>query len=379
MISISPPKQKYLNLAIIFSLFFSQFMIIEGIPKLRIYFGAIFILSSGIKLLTYRVSRKTSLLILSIFIILLISTINSSRESLIMSFIFLFAISDLDVETIYKYGFISGTIGFFTTISVYLLTNGVSLDNYVQRTMLGQNFIVLKESLGYAHANLVFMVLFVIVTMYYYLRFDRISFIEKIFVHIIVFIFFALTFSRTGLMTYLAFVVFFEFFSNKRVSEKLIQICKNSIIVLTVSLSFILPILYKQTDLGFIKSLNRSLSDRLSYSYQFLDTVGFSFFGFDTAGLMRPEGGVLTADNSFVLTYGAYGFIVFILIILLLSFVLKNNYSRKDAIIIVAYFIYCFSEAFFVNAVFNISLIIIAKDIIIVCDDRLIKFRLEEK
>lgn len=340
----------------------SLFLSFDNIEKIKVYLGIISILLFFCKILFSFYTKKDLFFGLVLLIIILASTYYSGRQALLMSFFVLYSSKNIPIRKIFFVIFWIGLVSMLISISFYLITQGFTMSVLENRQFLGMNISVSKNGLGYSHANMLYLLSFVLMSIYSYFRFDFFNLKDAAFISVLSMIVFLITFSRTGII--LSFLSILVLYALKILpyDSKIFKIIPY-IPLCIIILSFLLPYLYYYYSDGVMYILNRTLSDRIYYSGEFLRVAQPSLFGVDVNGLLGGETQFpLRADNSFVLIIRAYGYINFLILCLLTFRLSKQRYKKEEWYIIIMMYVYCFTEAFFVIAVQNIALFIITKE-----------------
>lgn len=331
---------------------------ISGIKK---YIGFLIILMFVIKIFMSEYTKREILVSVLLGIVLLISTYFSDREALMLSFFALLASKDITLKSIFKVIFVSGLISMGLSIVIYFSVEGFSQALLEKRQFFGVELLVSKNSLGYSHANMLYLLMFVLVSLYTYVRFNVLTIIDYMGILLVSLLFFWITFSRTGIIVSLVSILILVLLK-KIPSNNFLYRYIAYIPLFILFLSFILPFLYTLYPDGIMHILNRTLSDRLYYSAEFLRVAEQSFFGTNVHGIVGGETGFpLRADNSFVLILRAYGYINFAILCLLTFKISKQTFKNEEWYIIIIMYLYCFTEGFFVIAVQNIALFVLSK------------------
>nr|BCB22869.1 hypothetical protein [Erysipelothrix sp. 715] len=287
--------------------------------------------------------------------IILLSMILSGRQFLLVSFLFMMLISSDNLENILKTVLYTSFACIVVTIINYFIMNGFDFSNYELRTVLGGEVRVLKESLGYNHANKLFLNCFIPFSIYLYLNFDSITFKKHLVFFICFTILFLISFSRTGYISYIFAHLGYFVIKNKKSSNVM-----KLIILITIMSSFILPLLYSTVDSSLILNLNRALSDRIRYSSEGLKFAKLTPFGTNINNLISPQGYKITVDNSFVLTFISYGYVVFIGFVIFQGFIIFKSRNKVMIYFIMVFSVYYFAESYYFSAIYNFTLFLIA-------------------
>lgn len=341
----------------VFLLSINQFVSIPWfvkIQKISGYLGVAILLVLFIHKLVFEDTNKVRTIKSILLVLFLTSVIYSGRQFILVTFLLMMLIKKDNIDTTIKIIMYTSLFSIIITVTNYTLFNGVSFENYENRTIFGKEISVLKESLGYNHANKLFLNSFIPFASYLYLNFGSIKkYMHFVFVFLFLGLFF-ISFSRTGFICYV-FSHFAYFFVDKKYSPIIMKL----VFLLLVTFSFILPILYMLIDSPVLIKLNRALSDRIRYSAEGLSLTKLSPFGMNIEGLRSQQGYIVTVDNSFVLTLVSYGYIVFGIMMSIVSYVVALTKNRKLLYFILIFGIYYFAESYFFSAIYNFSLLLI--------------------
>ncbi|QIK56979.1 hypothetical protein G7059_03495 [Erysipelothrix sp. HDW6A] len=341
----------------VFLLSINQFVSIPWFVKIQKicgYFGVAILLVLFIHKLVLEDTNKTRIIKSILLVLFLTSVIYSGRQFILVTFLLMMVIEKDNIDTTIKIVMYTSLFSILITVTNYTSFNGVSFENYENRTIFGREISVLKESLGYNHANKLFLNSFIPFASYLYLNFGIIKrYVHFIFVFLFLVLFF-ITFSRTGLICYL-FSHFAYFFVDKKYSSSIMKFSFFTVVIF----SFLLPMLYMRIDITILSKLNRALSDRIRYSADGINLTKLTAFGTNIDGLRSQQGYIVTVDNSFVLTLVSYGYVVFGIMMSIVSYVVAFTKNRKLLYFILIFGIYYFAESYFFSAIYNFSLLLI--------------------
>ncbi|MBP2102763.1 hypothetical protein [Enterococcus alcedinis] len=353
-------KDVYFFLGIVLltiTVFFSP----EYINPIKKYIGVIAVILFLAKISLSEYTKKEYIIAFFCGVILCISTYFSGREALLMSYFAILSSKNVEIRSIFKTIFWVGLISLITSIAVYLSVDGFSQSLLESRQFFGIEVSVSKNSLGYSHANMLYLLMFVLTSIYGFLKFKTLGVIDYVAILLVSIAFFAITFSRTGIVVSLASIIILYILKRSNRDSWIYKAIPYIPLILLV-LSFVLPLIYNVYPNGIMHILNRTLSDRIYYSAEFLRVAKQTFFGTDVHGLLGGENDFpLRADNSFVLILRAYGYINFIILSFLTFKISRQEFKKEEWYIIIIMYLYCFTEGFFVIAVQNVSLFILSK------------------
>ncbi|MDE8313823.1 hypothetical protein PT169_01570 [Erysipelothrix rhusiopathiae] len=357
-IKITKKQEQAAMILATFLITVNQFIAIDWFLMPQKYFGYLGVIILFIifcKSLFDNKSIKTIVAKTMIFTLILYSVVLSGRQFLLVSFLFMVLIDKNNLKSILKTIMYTSLACIFITIVNYFVINGFNFTNYELRTVLGGEVRVLKESLGYNHANKLFLNCFIPFSIYLFLNFERITFKKHLLFFICFTIVFFISFSRTGYISYIfAHLGYFVIKNKTR-----INVMKIIILVAVIS-SFMLPLFYSTFNSSLILKLNRALSDRVRYSAEGLTYARLYPFGTNISNLTSPQGYKITVDNSFVLSFISYGYVVFIGLILFQGLVIFKSNNKVMLYFIMVFTVYYFAESYYFSAIYNFSLFLIA-------------------
>lgn len=344
-----------------YNIYFSLITIYQFLPaenNMRVLFLLVSIPFICYKLFNTKYTIKELGLYFALGIIILLGTITSGREAYLLLFISIIGAKNIDIKKIIKNFFIVGGTVYFLVVLYgiyYYFLNFDSIEKSI-RYMFNIKLYIQKYSLGYSHANLTFALYFSLVMAYIYIK-DGILNIIELFISIIIgVILFYFTFSRTGFIILLLSFFFLNII--KRVTYyKFLNWIPSFIIIL----SFTIPYLFNYYSNSFFRTINLMLSDRIRLSFEFIQFFVPKLFGQNVDDITGYSEWYLKCDNSFVLTLYAYGILLFIILIIFTLFISKLNLNRIEIFLICIFYLYGFTESFFLTVTFNFSLLFFCK------------------
>lgn len=353
---------------IFFALMITNQFLPEGVPdKLELILGVVAFIFILPKILFTKYTRREAWIIVFIGVISIVTLITTRRQGLIFSALAIVGIKNIDLKKCIKMIMTIGGVLFIFVVLRYILVNGLSDEVTSVRYIFGKEVNVYKTSFGYNHANKTFTLLSVLVLSYIYINYGKISYKQWSVILVITLGVFYYTFSRTGLIVILFSIIYYFVLESKLYNNTLKKIL-NSVPLLSVVVSFILPYIYKWGKVPFISEINKMMSDRIYLSYEFLRYFKPKLFGQNVDNLnayrAQTNNWYLVCDNSYVLILCAYGVVVFLLCLYLiyrLSIMAKED--KSILFVLSSFCVYGIAEAFFIIFFVNFSMLFI-KDIL---------------
>lgn len=341
----------------------------EGVPdKTELILGIVAFIFIVPKILLTKYTRREAWIIVLIGVISIVTLITTRRQGMLFSALAIVGIKNIDLKKCIKMIMTIGGILFIFVVLRYILVNGLSDEVTSVRYIFGKEINVYKTSFGYNHANKTFTLLSVLVLSYIYLNYGKISYKQWSVIVVITLGVFYYTFSRTGLIVILFSIIYYFVLESKLYNNNTLKKFLNSVPLLSVVVSFILPYIYRWGKVPLISEINKMMSDRIHLSYEFLSYFKPKLFGQNVDNLNayreQTNNWYLVCDNSYVLILCAYGILVFLLCLYLiyrLSIMAKDDKSKL--FVLSSFCVYGIAEAFFIIFFVNFSMLFI-KDIL---------------
>lgn len=259
-----------------------------------------------------------------------------------------------NMREILKIGFWVRMPMFLATI--YLATHGMLANSLKYEWRAGVR--LMRYGLGVGHPNVAHLTLFILVTMYIYLYYEKIGIKSVIAISAINFWLYRYTITRTGFILTLLLPLTVIFVKTKHPAFRLLKraiLCffVHSYFLMGIG-SLMLSIIYNNKHVRAVT--DKYLGSRMACANDFLQKYPFSLFGHYIDGEGVP------LDNAYIYTYVAYGSITFFLLIYGYTKLLKQYKSQnriKEILILGFFAIYGFSENFITNVIMNYSLLFI--------------------
>lgn len=308
---------------------------------IRIFTDGLMIVLFGILAFNIKLQRKEK-------IILIISIIMSllSKDELLLTYIILcLFINSNKIEDSYiikSYFIISCIFYIIIMLGGYLgILNGSSL--YYR----GES---LRNPLGFGNPNTVFFAILPIYAAYIYLRFDKYSILDRIFILLSSIFIYYKTYSRTGLATMIIVLIIVEIVRKININ-KLARLIISNIPLICFFLSIFLALTWETV------GLNDILSRRPEYWNLYIQNANM-LSGIDISQIEWTP----PLDNSYIFSISNFGIIntIVIGIVIYIGFYMIVKKGDKKSICIgLIFFIYALGENVFFNKAINFSLIII--------------------
>lgn len=314
------------------------------------------IVALALKLISDKYTHKEFINLVSIFIIGTINFIVTKKPTLLLTCLCLIGLKNINIEKLFK-GMLN--IRLITFISmIFLSLIGFISNNTIQ--MWRMTGFVNRYSLGFEHPNSLHLALFILLSLYIYVRYDNLKLKDYLFLIIINLIIGFYSKSLTGLIvTTILIVITFISKLNKKHINKLIINSPKYIFIFLLLFSFITALLYGKYPI--IDALNTILNGRIAYSHYYLSNYNLTLFG---SNIILDKNALF--DNGYLYLYTQFGIIGLIFISYILLKIFKNAKKEnniRQSILLITYLIYIFTESFSPNIFMNIILFF-AADII---------------
>lgn len=239
-------------------------------------------------------------------------------------------------------------------VMIVFSKNGILENDTVKYAIYGYSGIQIREYLGFDSPNTSGLIFWSIRSSFYYLNYYRIKFYHFVVFGILVIILYLQTYSRTTLYIFIFEVLLFYILKYKyRILKKII------IIVPTINMVFF----FLLSIYSYETVLNKILSNRLKYSYEFIKSINLQSF---LLGI--KESFYLPLDNSWIGLLHDYGILVSIIMLILMTVGLKNMLklekeieSKKIIFLFLTCLIYSTSEAVLFSPYYSFIMIILIK------------------
>lgn len=339
---------------IIFSEMFSKVTLIEGNISIINNIGlGILILAAINNVILNKYNYKTIIGLLIITVLLILVTMQSEDNLLLKVFIIAIAYGDIELKKFIKLDVIIRILFMFTVILLYNI--GLT-ENYFMFREDG----TIRSSMGFAHPNNFGQYLLVVCADLVLLRFEKIKFIDYIYLFCSIFLINHFSNSRTSQVCLVVLIIAIILLK-KRIdimNFKLVRvIIINSFLIFTI-ISIFLANSYKANESWAIK-LDGLVSNRISYASRFLEYYDIKLFGNEIEMKYTQEARAngeqpWVLDNSYLVILLRYGIIAYIIIYLIMLTITRELYKKKEYVIIMLWFIFGIN-AIFENTIFKIQ------------------------
>ena len=292
---------------------------------------------------------KDIYLIFLIVIIFGVSFIINHEEALLFTSIIAIGSKGISLKKIFSVMIISRVLGFIYNFF------GTMLGFVENRSILfyrdGQ--IIVRNDFGFGHPNLLHSSILIIVLLYFFLRYYKISIMDYCVILSINYFFFQFSASRTGYYSVIIAVLIHiisrsDLYSN--ILRKIVPYVQFTLSFITLLLAY----LYNNT---LIQRLDILLTGRIYYSHEQLK-YPLTLFGRDYSQTK------IIFDNSYSMLFSEYGLIISGIFLISYFYVSKKVIHLKDfryTYILLILSIVLFTESYYTNILYNISLFIVVK------------------
>ncbi|MCM1157444.1 MAG: hypothetical protein NC300_04035 [Bacteroidales bacterium] len=316
--------------------------------------GIFALLSFGIKSYTKREWINIFLLI----ILGMILIVTAGIDGFIITAISIVCLKHIDLRRIFKYLLVVCSILFFTIV-IMSLAGIIKTDiTTVNRVVDGSVKEISKNSLGFLRPNATYRSFFILVLLYYYLKYYSLKIVDFVVTILLASFFFYETECRTGFFCTVIFVVLVVLFKYLKLhTNKVICEVVPFVPIAVFAFSFVSASRYTGSSLLW-RAINELLSNRLHMANVYLKMYRPKMFGqylLSTADIQE----YLVLDNGYLQMLLGYGVIVTILFLvstfLVLKKMIRNGYII-EMILILIFCLYGFSEALLLDSAMNFSL-----------------------
>lgn len=312
-------------------------------------------------------TKKELIKLICIGICVLVSSILSRSNMLLVGFLFIVAAKNIDFNKIVKITLLVQII--CISIIIMLALTGV-IEN---RVMIRSGDTELRYALGFEHPNTFASQILQMIVCWIWIRWDRLCVKDYVGIIILAVIVKLVCDSKTNLLLIglILICILAAKLADKIVDENKIikysKICAKLVIIIGPILSLIMAVIYKKGNtLHFI--LNKVFSGRLMLLQKFYNEYGFSLLGQKinrVSTFMARETGqqVAVLDNAYGNLAIRYGIIILLLFVIGYYILVKSSLLDKQIlinIIVFIYFIFGISETQIFKLPHNVSLILLS-------------------
>lgn len=268
---------------------------------------------------------------------------------LVYVIVFFIAMGSMKAITLIK-------ISFYTQITLTVLTIVSFIFKLIPNDIL-YRYGAIRQSLGFAHPNLLGRLLMCLTFAYLYLYKEKINWIHLCFIAILNIGVYYITLSRTSFICAVMAIVCFVFYKyTKLFQTKIAQIILRMAFPVIFFLGVFLPMTYRNN--AFYIMLNNFFSNRLIQGHYYLEKYGISLFGQPIPNIIKIYNPVQkwweewVVDSAYLRILIEHGFIVFFIIFAFIMLkanrLLKKGYSLEVCFILISLF-YAFFERYSYN------------------------------
>lgn len=342
----------YLGIIILFFLKFLGLNFGDNIYKIGTVISMIFLF---LKIINTKYTKREQVYIFFLILLAVFLLWISRRPALPMSIIILISSKEINKKDFIKIIFFTCLIAFIIVI-LFGIT-GVLENVKVTMDRLSASGVtqITRYSLGYYHPNVTYMNYFIIITLYFIYKDNKISNYMYILILFIAIILYIITLSRTGFIC-LLIIVFLSYILKYEIPKKLRLIKYLKFLPIILGFGIIgLSFLYNG-NVTIFSLFDKLFSGRLYYNNLFLNQMPITLFGVDMSILENAE---LFLDCGYVLLFLSHGIVIFSIFIYFTYKILEEiNYQFNILFyIIIVILIYCITEYFLANILINYTLI----------------------
>lgn len=313
-----------------------------------------------IKTISHRFSKKQCIGYYLILILCFISSIITKDYNIILSYLVVICIKDIDLKKVLKIIIIVNVTMILLHIFLYICNLIFKLKNvrvyYNNESNIRHNFLL-------GHPNYFSSIVFWTYASYVYIKYDKIQIIDYILGFVLAIFIQILPKSRTTVIAFAIFILLI-FISklNKNITNLLLKIvAKYIFIVCSITIiTCIVTYKYMNTEsYSTIKKMDTLLSGRIWYSQLAYEKYGCTIIG-QFIDYVKPEkhNKPIILDNFYAKSFVNYG--VCYLILLSYLFFIKNKRMRKEEYVYVIIFcVIGICETHILNACIGITLLIL--------------------
>ncbi|MFR8467697.1 hypothetical protein BLA28_15440 [Eisenbergiella tayi] len=276
----------------------------------------------------------------------IISLFITRKPTLLLTCICIIGMKNVNMEKLFMGMYKIRLITFITVISLSFL--GIVENKSIE--MWRNGGFDIRYSLGYGHPNSLHLSLFILISLYIYVKYSSLKIYNLIFWMIVNLFIFNYSGSRTGALS-VFLLISLCFLTKIELARSIILKLPKYLYMILIILSFTSALLYGKSE--EISILNILLNGRVSYSNYYITNYRFTLFGNNILNDFT------LFDNGYIYLYIQYGILGFLLISWLI--ISSCNYVNKiydirKAVILISYIIYIFTESFSPNIFMNIIL-----------------------
>lgn len=269
---------------------------------------------------------------LTIFTIVAIRAANI--RSLVLIVLFIISARNIEINKILKESYF--IIAFYLILTVLLFYLGVFHD--VEHSFFRQGTNIYRSSLGFSYTTYAPHYLLTLFTINVYLSRNKKHAVLSYFFFVLCGIWFYVetntrtAFYETVLLFIFALIV--RVFHINLAKHKVIRFLSNGIFIICAAVTFAVVLMYP-SNFSWIRNLDQLLSYRITYSYYGLIQYGISLLG-NPVNYVLSSNQYFYIDSSYVQLLIQYGPIVFTIIILLYTLLMRKNVIEQNSLGVLA-------------------------------------------
>lgn len=341
-------KEKIKNImgiSIIFLAVIKYYSTFLGYTSLNKY-GMILSLLLSTALIVYG-RKKYNLIHFLFLIVFVVQFVISKNITVLYAYYLCLALYNLDFKLIIKWFLIFCCIMF----SVFLFTNLVNIN--ITEYIDGRN------DFGFGNPNTAFISMFMIWSSFFYYIFYSDKKYDYILMFLMIFFMYSQTMTRTGLITAIATLIAYVILKGTDVKKKGMTIFVSIFPLFMTFISLVIALFLSNNYF-----INNVLSHRAVYwnTYILHPTKGVNLFGYvsNIREILFTQR--MPLDSGYIWTLYSSGIIVFVMLILAMSYtlyVLCKEDKKDQILLMVSILIYCFAESIMIDISTNVALILI--------------------
>ena len=303
------------------------------------------------KIINEKYTKNEFLICGLMFIIGLVSFLVTHKPTLFLTIICLIGMKNVNIDKIFKGMFNIRFVGFILIISLSLI--GIIPNNSISMWRNGK--LDVRYALGFGHPNSLHLALFILISLYLYIKNKNIKLINYIFLIIINQFIYHYSLSRTGYLLTFLLIITFMVIKYIKVNKRIINIFTKLLLIFLIAFSFISGLMYSPNN-DVMNKLNKIFNGRIAFSNYYLKNYDATLFGNRT--ILQDNKALF--DNGYLFLYLQYGIIGMIFIIGLIYEIIKSKEIKNDCkknVLVLFYLVYLFVESFSPNIFMNIILL----------------------
>lgn len=273
-----------------------------------------------------RYSKKQLIQLLLFGVIGIAGWFFSDLPDILLFFLFYSTSWNVEVQKLQKMSFIVYCLMIFTVYVLFRM--GVVTDAIKRWTLSG----ISGHSYGYAHANMLAMVVLQPIILWLYHRNNKVKMADYLVIGAIAIFIYENTQARTMAVIIVLLLVLIpniEFLAKMKKFKSIIKVLVSTPIVCSI-ISFLVTILYSM-NVGFVRIINLRLSNRIYMQLLAIQKYGISLF---PSVQIYNEGATIESiiylDSSYIKLAVNFGFIIFAVVIAIYTNAMNMMYKHGD-------------------------------------------------